>query len=82
MRNLKDFSSSGTSPTRRNDMIGICLKIYDMLGREVAVLVNENKEPGNYEVYCNGSSLTSGTYIYRLTAGSRIIDTKVMMLVK
>ncbi len=44
------------------------LKIYDVLGEEVANLVNEQKPAGRYEVKFNGSNLPSGVYIYRLTA--------------
>ncbi len=62
------------------------LKVYDMLGREVATLVNEEKAPGNYEVKFNvetrrGESLPSGVYIYRLQAGS-YSETKKMTLLK
>ncbi|MFH1197479.1 MAG: alpha/beta hydrolase-fold protein [bacterium] len=42
------------------------LKIYDMLGNEVVTLVNEQKEPGNYEVEFDGSQLSSGVYFYRI----------------
>ncbi len=48
----------------------INLKIYDILGREIATLVNENKPPGNYEVNFDGSNLSSGVYFYKMTAGS------------
>ncbi|PJA99984.1 MAG: hypothetical protein CO127_09500 [Ignavibacteria bacterium CG_4_9_14_3_um_filter_36_18] len=47
----------------------VLLKIYDLLGNEVATLVNENKAPGVYEIEFNGSKLTSGVYFYRLQAG-------------
>jgi len=43
------------------------LKIYDILGKEVATLVNENKEAGNYSIDFNASELPSGVYIYQLT---------------
>jgi len=41
----------------------VSLKIYDFLGREVATLVNEHQQPGNYEVKFNGESLSSGMYL-------------------
>ena len=45
------------------------LAVYDLLGREVAVLVNERKEPGNYSVTWIAGGLPSGVYFYQLTAG-------------
>ena len=46
----------------------VTLKVYDLLGREVATLVNETKAPGNYEVNFNASNLPSGVYFYQLKA--------------
>jgi hypothetical protein len=57
------------------------LKVYDVLGNEVTTLVNEQKEPGHYEVDFNAASFASGVYIYRLQAGS-FISTKKMMILK
>ncbi|MBK7629455.1 MAG: T9SS type A sorting domain-containing protein [Ignavibacteriales bacterium] len=57
------------------------LKIYDVLGNEVATLVNEYKSAGSYEVDFNASSLSSGIYFYRLTVGS-FVQTKKMILIK
>jgi hypothetical protein len=57
------------------------LAVYDLLGREVAVLVDERKAPGTYEVSFDGSGLASGVYIYRMTAGS-FVAVKTMLLVK
>jgi photosystem II stability/assembly factor-like uncharacterized protein len=59
----------------------IKLKVYDILGNEVATLVNEEKAPGNYSVEWNASSLASGVYVYRLTAGS-FVQTRKMILMK
>ncbi len=59
----------------------VTLKIYDLLGREVASLVNENLSSGNYQVKFDASSLVSGFYFYRLQAGS-FSETKKMLLVK
>ena len=48
----------------------VSLKVYDVAGREVATLVNENKSPGNYSVVFDAGNLASGMYVYRLEAGS------------
>ena len=63
------------------------LKIYDILGNEVATLVDEYKSPGSYEVEFNagsllpGGSLTSGVYFYQLRSGN-FIETKKLTLLK
>jgi spore germination protein YaaH len=61
----------------------VTLKIYDMLGREIAMLVNKEQSSGNYKVVFNAAlyGLTSGVYYYRLTAGN-FTQVKKMMLVK
>ncbi|MFZ1517221.1 MAG: T9SS type A sorting domain-containing protein [Ignavibacteriaceae bacterium] len=59
----------------------VTLKVYNLLGREVATLVNENKEAGSYEINFNASKLPSGVYLYKLQAGE-FIQTKKMTLVK
>jgi len=56
------------------------IKIYDILGSEVATLVNEEKAAGKYEVNFNSSSLASGVYIYKIQAGSFISSKKMMLL--
>lgn len=57
------------------------LKVYDLLGNEVATLLNEYKPAGTYEFDFNGAGLSSGIYIYKLTAGS-FTQTKKMLLLK
>jgi hypothetical protein len=57
------------------------LVVYDMLGREVAVLVNEQKSAGSYTVQFNAATMASGIYLYRLTAGA-YVQTRRMVLVK
>lgn len=47
----------------------IMLKVYDVLGREVKSLVNENQNAGFYKIEFNAGSLPSGIYFYRITAG-------------
>jgi len=73
----------------------VSLKVYDILGKEVATLVNEEKSPGIYEVKFDGSKLASGVYFYSLkvngsspgaslnsASGSEFISTKKMILLK
>jgi len=57
------------------------LRIFDILGREVANLVNEQKSAGNYEVSFDASKLSSGIYFYQLRAGN-YSETKKMILMK
>ena len=57
------------------------LKVFDVLGNEVATLVNEEKPAGTYEVTWNASGLASGVYFYQLRAGN-FIDTKKMILLR
>ena len=59
----------------------VTLKIYNIIGQEVASLVNEYQKPGNYEVNFNASLLASGMYIYRIQSGS-FTDVKKMILLK
>jgi hypothetical protein len=59
----------------------VVLKVFDVLGNEVAALVNEEKTAGNYEVYFDGYGLTSGIYFYTLKTGE-FSDTKKMILLK
>lgn len=59
----------------------VTLKVYDVLGREVQTLVNEEKATGSYEVSFNAAGLSSGIYFYKLQAGS-FIETKKMILIK
>ncbi len=56
------------------------LKVYDILGREVATLVNERENAGSYSVKFNGSRLASGVYFYRLTAGNFVSVKKLVVL--
>ena len=59
----------------------VSLVVYDILGRKVAVLVNEKTQPGTYEFRFDGSGLASGVYLYKLTAGA-FVQTRKMLLVK
>ena len=59
----------------------VTLKVYDVLGREVATLVDEEVNAGYHQASFDGSSLSSGLYFYRLSAG-RFSTTKRLMLLK
>jgi hypothetical protein len=56
------------------------LGVYDLLGREIATLVNETKSPGTYEVTWDASGQPSGVYFYRLSAGSFTESKKLVLL--
>ncbi|MGE5811855.1 MAG: glycoside hydrolase family 2 TIM barrel-domain containing protein [Ignavibacteria bacterium] len=70
------------SPAGRSDFGFVSLKVYDVLGREVAILVNEEKQPGEYNIIFNSDEfgLSSGVYIYRLTANNRSSEKKMILL--
>lgn len=59
----------------------VALKVFDILGKEVSTLINENLNPGIYAYSFDASALTSGIYFYKLEADG-IIETKRMMLLK
>lgn len=59
----------------------VTLKVFDLLGREVATLVNEQKPPGTYQVKFDASKLSSGVYLYQLRAGAKV-ETKRMVLMR
>jgi hypothetical protein len=88
---INDFVLSPNYPNPFNSSTKILLKlssegivslnIYDVLGREVATLVDEYREAGSYELEFDASNLPSGMYIYRLQSGS-YSDVKKMILSK
>ena len=65
----------------RDDNVHVTLKVYDILGREVATLVNEKKKPGNYEVTWDASNQPSGVYFYQLKTND-FVETKKMILMR
>ena len=56
------------------------IKVYDILGNEVATLVNEEKQPGNYEVEFNAGNLSSGIYFYQIVSGKYSAIKKMIVL--
>ena len=59
----------------------VVLKVYNIMGKEVETLVNEQKTAGNYEVKFNASKLATGVYFYQLKSGD-FISTKKLVLLK
>ena len=57
------------------------LRVYDIIGNEIAVLVNEEKQAGNYQIDFDATELTGGVYFYQLLTGS-FVETKKMILMK
>jgi len=68
-------------PVGTQRAVSVQIIVYDILGNEVATLVNEEKQPGSYEVYFNAAEFGSGVYIYSLRAGS-FAQTRKMILMK
>ncbi len=59
----------------------VTITLYDMLGKEIGRLVNSYQDPGTYQVTIDAANLDSGTYLYRMNAGS-FTQTRKMSLVK
>jgi hypothetical protein len=59
----------------------VSLKIYNVLGKEVATLINQEKPAGEYNIEFNGADLPSGIYLYQLRTGN-YVETKKMTLLK
>jgi hypothetical protein len=74
------FNPATTIEFRIQSSQFVTLKVYDLLGREVAVLVDEQKAPGNYEITFDASRLASGVYMYRLTAGQYVESRKMVLI--
>ena len=72
---------TGGDVTATAGTVGVKLIIYDILGKQIAVLINQQMEPGSYTVDFNASNYPSGVYFYRLEAAG-FTDTKKMIVVK
>ncbi|OQY12526.1 MAG: hypothetical protein B6I31_03035 [Desulfobacteraceae bacterium 4572_19] len=75
------FNPSTTIRYSVPQISNVVIRVFDLLGREVAILVNKVKPAGCYEIKLNGTALPSGVYFYQLRAGS-FIDVKKMILLK
>ena len=80
------FNPSTTIRYGLSEEVNVTLKVYNMLGQEVATLVNEFQEAGYHNVQWNGTnnfgqSVASGTYIIRMQAGD-FVNTRTMAFMK
>ncbi len=68
------------SRAKQSQQVNITLKVYDILGREVTVLVNEKQSPGNYKISFDAAHLSSGVYLYSMKAGEFMQTRKMILL--
>ncbi len=81
MQNYPNPFNPSTVITYQIPSVGkVTLKIYDVLGREVATLVNGVKNPGSYEVKFDAGNLPSGAYFYTLRSGNYVQTSKLLLL--
>ena len=73
------FNPATTIPFSIGKRVRTCLVIFDVLGREIATIVDKETNPGNYEIGWNAAGVASGVYVYRLTAGSFVASHKMMI---
>jgi len=74
------FNPSTTIKYRIPELSFVTLKVYDVLGTEVAALVDEEKPAGEYAIHFNANGLTSGVYFYQLNAGNYSEAKKMLLL--
>jgi|GEM_PF-3236278 len=74
------FNPSTTIKYSLPEKLNVQIKVFDILGREAAVLVNEEKPAGEYTANFNASYLPSGVYIYKITAGNLTYSRKMVLL--
>jgi len=75
------FNPSTTIEYQIPELSFVAIKVFDVIGNEITILVDEEKPAGSYEVEFNASALPSGVYLYQLKA-EEFISTKKMILLK
>ena len=76
------FNPSTTIPYYLPESATVKLEVFNLLGKRIRLLVSERKEAGRHTVTFDGSTESSGIYIYRLTVGGEVISTKKLTLLK
>lgn len=74
------FNPATTIQYKLPESSDVRLEVFDMIGRRVAILVNEQVEAGHHEIYFDASHLASGVYIYRMIAGDRTFTQKLTLI--
>lgn len=74
------FNPSTTISFTIPEAVRVSLKVYNLIGQEVAQLMNEVRSAGTYTVRFNASHLASGIYLYKLTAGNQVITRKMVLM--
>lgn len=74
------FNPSTTITYQLANESNVVLKVFDVLGREVAELVNEKQNAGNHKIAFNAENLSSGIYIYRMKAGNFTANQKMLLI--
>jgi len=74
------FNPSTTIPYRLSNATPVTLRIYDVLGRDVATLVDAFQAPGRYEVRFDAKGLPGGVYLYRLQTGVWVLSRAMLLL--
>ncbi len=75
-----DRLAAGDRPAVGERVGRVRLAVYDLLGREVALIVDEEQRPGRYSVRFDAGPLSSGVYFYRLTAGALVLTRKMTLV--
>jgi hypothetical protein len=74
------FNLSTVIKYQLSDASQVSLKVYDIMGREVATLVNSFQNKGSYDVTFNANGLASGIYFYKLNAGGKQFINKMLLM--
>jgi hypothetical protein len=74
------FNPSTTISYAVNERAHVTLKVYDILGREIQTLVNQDLSPGTYRTQFNAVNLSSGVYLYRIQTGSYAMTKKMILM--
>ena len=74
------YSIPNVIASETKQSVNVSLKVYDVLGNEVATLLNEPKQAGTYEIEFNAGNLPSGTYFYKLSVGEFSVVKKMLLI--